>query len=124
MCLKIWHKCKGIKFGQTKVSDLLSRIRQTRSNCLIRVLGQAQERNAYALNVLRRVRAKLDGREYSEQHRMSVPEQVGKPHISFLIPHGLYVDHFRSILYLRKLRRLTIYVPCMKDGWDGYNCLL
>ncbi|KAJ3043387.1 Serine/threonine-protein kinase smg1 [Rhizophlyctis rosea] len=39
-------------------------------------VSRGQERNAYAVGVLKRVRAKLEGREGNDESRMSIPEQV------------------------------------------------
>ncbi|KAJ3046729.1 Serine/threonine-protein kinase smg1 [Rhizophlyctis rosea] len=39
-------------------------------------VNRGQERNAYAVGVLKRVRAKLEGRESNDESRLTVPEQV------------------------------------------------
>lgn len=44
-----------------------------------------QVRNAHAINVWRRVKGKLDGRDPEPSHRLSVPEQVQKSHNFFLL---------------------------------------
>lgn len=40
------------------------------------ILSALQEQNSYAVGVWRRVKAKLDGRDYNPTIRMSVTEQV------------------------------------------------
>ena len=53
----------------------------------------AEEKNAFALSVLRRVKTKLDGREPDVLRKASVPEQV-----DFIIREATNVDNL-ALLY-------------------------
>ncbi|KAJ3299777.1 Serine/threonine-protein kinase smg1 [Borealophlyctis nickersoniae] len=59
----------------------------------------SQERNAYALNVLNRVAAKLEGRETADHRQMSIAEQVDT-----IINHAMSADK----------------VSLMYEGWMGW----
>jgi len=41
-------------------------------------MAKVQERNAYAVNILKRVRAKLEGRDFDSNHSLTIQEQVDR----------------------------------------------
>ena len=60
----------------------------------------AEEKNAFALSVLRRVKTKLDGREPDVLRKASVPEQV-----DFIIREATNVDNL-ALLYEGKRKKI------------------
>lgn len=81
-----------------------------------------QRRDAQVLGIMRRVRSKLEGRDFGVQHKMSVHEQV------MILQKGRgYNSGINSFLISRLPKQLNnhcqwiIFVPCMKAGQVGYK---
>ncbi|TPX67125.1 hypothetical protein SpCBS45565_g04070 [Spizellomyces sp. 'palustris'] len=61
----------GVVGVDMKITEALAQTGREREH-----VPQGEERNAYAIHVLRRVKAKLSGRDAIDQGKMTVPEQV------------------------------------------------
>lgn len=51
------------------------------SHVIVCLLAALQEQNTYAVSVWRRVKAKLDGRDFDSNYRLTVAEQVNVPNL-------------------------------------------